>query len=359
MSDNIGREDLPEYAGPAFYKSPSAFSLPIPKFGKCSSTVAGVSSDSEKSSTSSTKFKSVSFASDTKYHDGKRAISATKEQDKPIDQKAKTAISPSVQRSTAFEKLAKRIREDNEAQAKSETAQQQTSETLELQRRQQAVIDCIEKKPTKVILRATAQEFIPIRDQWSNFFDNVQRQAGQMQQVSINQEIQEMWQRTNLLLQFATKKLEQNLAKQEEILQQRLDEVNQEIKNEEGNVADEETGLTSSSNDEDSFASIDDETTLVGTETYTDEHHHREIIPARDLSLVAHFLETIFEESEGSAVEDGSEADQETPEAEKTEEAEEEAEDLIEDETVEDEGYYSMEEMVEEQEDEGYFSMEE
>lgn len=272
-----------------------------------------VSSDSEKSSTSSTKLKSVSFASDTKSHDGKRAISATKEQDKPIDQvrdsasirlikpcpthsfqKAKTAISPSFQRSTAFEKLAKRIREDNEAQAKSETAQQQTSETLELQRRQQAVIDCIEKKPTKVILRAKAQEFIPIRDQLSTFLDNVQRQAGQMQQMSINQENQEMWQRTNLLLQLATKKLEQNLAKQQEILQRRLDEVNQEIKHEEGNLADEETGQTSSSNDEDSFASIDDETTLVGTETDTDEHHHREIIPASNPGPVANFLVLVF-----------------------------------------------------------------
>ncbi|CAF9942690.1 MAG: hypothetical protein ALECFALPRED_009914 [Alectoria fallacina] len=294
MSDNIGRAGAPEYAEPAFYKSPSASSLPIPKFGKCSSTVSGVSSDSEKSSTSSTKLKSVSFASDTKSHDGKRAISATKEQDKPIDQKAKTAISPSFQRSTAFEKLAKRIREDNEAQAKSETAQQQTSETLELQRRQQAVIDCIEKKPTKVILRAKAQEFIPIRDQLSTFLDNVQRQAGQMQQMSINQENQEMWQRTNLLLQLATKKLEQNLAKQQEILQRRLDEVNQEIKHEEGNLADEETGQTSSSNDEDSFASIDDETTLVGTETDTDEHHHREIIPASNPGPVANFLVLVF-----------------------------------------------------------------
>lgn len=402
MSDNISRIISPEYAGPAFYASPSASSLPIPEFSKRSSTALGVStqlslgarkspldaithieqasSDSDQSSKSSTRSKSVSFTSDTKSNDGKRAISATKEQDKSIDmvrgnssscsissclthhiQKSKTALAASAQRSAAFEKLAKRVGEDNEAQAKRETAQHQASEILELRQRQQVIIDRIMRRSAKVTIRYTPQEIIDIRNQKPTIPANVQRQAQEMQQMWMNQQIQTISQQaaehlvmlersTNHLLQLATTRLEQNLAKQQEILQQRLDEINEEIKREEGNLADDELGLTSSS---------DDETTLIDTVIDRDEYQYQEVILPSNHRLAANSLETIFEESEETAVEDSNEADQKAPETEKTEKAEEEAENFDEFEELEDEGYYSIEEMVEEQEDEAYFSMEE
>ncbi|KAF6218592.1 hypothetical protein HO133_005943 [Letharia lupina] len=401
MSDNISRIISPEYAGPAFYASPSASSLPIPEFSKRSSTALGVStqlslgarkspldaithieqasSDSDQSSKSSTRSKSVSFTSDTKSNDGKRAISATKEQDKSIDmvrgnssscsissclthhtQKFKTALAASAQRSAAFEKLAKRVGEDNEAQAKRETAQHQASEILELRQRQQVIIDRIMRRSAKVTFRYTPQEIIDIRNQKPTIPANVQRQAQEMQQMWMNQQIRTISQQaaehlvmlersTNHLLQPATTRLEQNLAKQQEILQQRLDEINEEIKREEGNLADDELGLTSSS----------DETTLIDTVIDRDEYQYQEVILPSNHRLAANSLETIFEESEETAVEDSNEADQKAPEIEQTGKAEEEAEDFDEFEELEDEGYYSIEEMVEEQEDEAYFSMEE
>lgn len=104
MSDTIDRNASPYYDEPGFYKSPPASSLPIPTFNKRSSTGSGVSTQlslgepkspsdatshikqvSSDSKEISTKRKSVSFNSDTKSHDGKRAKSATKDQDKFID----------------------------------------------------------------------------------------------------------------------------------------------------------------------------------------------------------------------------------------------------------------------------------
>lgn len=165
-----------------------------------------------------------------------------------------------------------------------------------------------------------------------------------MQLMWINQQTQAIWQESNRLLQFGTKRLERNLAKQLEIWQQRLDEVIKEIQGEERTRAEDGMGLPSSDSDEATLASTDTEATLVDTETDRDEYHHLEVIHPSNRSLVANSLETIFEDSDETAVEYGSEADQGTPEVE----------DLS-----EDEGYYSMGEMVEEQEDEGYFSMEE
>lgn len=385
MSGRMYRACSHEYAGPAFYKSPPASSLPIPQFSKHSRTVPGVrnqpakraqalilnaithikqaSSGSEKSSpSSSSERKWLSLSSDTKSHDGKKAMSATTDEDNPIDvvrnyafkcsitlclthldQKPKTTI----QRSPAFEKLAKRMEEDKQAQAKRETTRHQTSEILEPRQGQQAIIDRAEQRSTNVTLKYTPQELIAIRDQRPTIPANVQRQAQGMQQMWMIEEIQEMWQRSNQLLQLATERLGQNLARQVEILQQRLDEVNEKISDEERNLADDEMGLTSSSDDA-SLAITDDEVTLVNTEIDREESHHGEVILPSNLSLVANSLETVFEESGETAVEVGSGADQGTPETE------EEAED-----SMEDEGYYSMEEMVEEQEDEGYYSMEE
>ncbi|KAF6241029.1 hypothetical protein HO173_000823 [Letharia columbiana] len=325
MSDNIGRIISPEYAGPAFYASPSASSLPIPEFSKRSSTALGVSSDSDQSSKSSTRSKSVSFTSDTKSNDGKRAISATKEQDKSIDMKSKTALAASAQRSAAFEKLAKRVGEDNEAQAKRETAQHQASEILELRQRQQVIIDRIMRRSAKVTIRYTPQEIIDIRNQKPTIPANVQRQAQEMQQMWMDQQVQTISRQaaehlvmlersTNHLLQLATKRLEQNLAKQQEILQQRLDEINEEIKREEGNLADDELGLTSSS---------DDETTLIDSVIDRDEYQYQEVIVPSNRRLAANSPETIFEESEETAVEDSTDADQKAPEIEQTGKAEE------------------------------------
>lgn len=336
MSNNKDDALSPEYAGPAFYNAPSASSLPMPKFAKHFSTVSGVStqltlgaqnpapdvvkhikqasSDSEKSSTER---KSVSFTSDTKPNDGKGVILAIMEQDKSIDmvrgnssrcptilcliyhiQNSKTTLMASAQRRAGFEKLAMRIREDNEAQAKFERAQHQASEIIELRQCQQAIIDHIEQKFTKVTIRYTLQEMFEIRDQKSTIPTNAQRQARSMQQVLMKQKKQEIWAENNHLLQLATQRLGQNLAKQQEILQQKLDEISSVIKQGGGNLANDELGLASSS-DEGSLASTDYESTLVDGEIDWDE------------------------------------------------ETEEEAEDWI------------SEEMVDEQKDEGYYSMEE
>lgn len=349
------------------------------------------SSDSEKSSTER---KPVSFTSDTKSHDGKRAISTIKEQDISIDvvrdnsskcsiksclihhiQKSVTTITASAQRCAAFEKLAKRIRGDNEAQAERETAQRQASEILDLRQRQQAIIDRIdriEQRSTEVVIRYSLQEMTDIHEQGSTVPANVQRQAQELQQRWINQQIQEMRQHvaenlvrletsTNHLLQLATRKLERNLAKQQEILQQRLDEINDEINGvgqDEGNLADDEMGLPGSS-DEDSLASTDDETTQVDIEIDRYDYHDWEVLRGSNLSPISDFPEPVFEESEETAVESGSEADRETPEAGESEEAGEDAEYLTESEQSEDEGYDAAVEMEEAPEDEGYCSMEE
>ena len=161
MSKNIDRALLPAYAGPAFYNSPPASSLPIPKWCQRSVSVTQLtlgakqslpdaiphirqaSVDSEKCSSER---KPISFTSDTKSQDGKRAGSGIKESDKAMDmvggnsskypirsclthhnQKPRTTVIASAQRSIAFEKLIKRLGEDNKAQAECKTAQRQAS----------------------------------------------------------------------------------------------------------------------------------------------------------------------------------------------------------------------------------------
>ena len=73
-------------------------------------------------------------------------------------QKSETTLIESAQRRAGFEKLAKRIREDNEAQAKFERAQHQASEIIELRQCQQAIVDHIEQEFTEVIIRYTLQK---------------------------------------------------------------------------------------------------------------------------------------------------------------------------------------------------------
>ena len=102
MSDKENGTRRPEYAGPAFYNSPLASSLPIPKFCKRFSSVSNVilasgardprldaityveqvPPDLEENDTKS---KAVSVTSDIKPNDGKRDISAVEEQNKSAD----------------------------------------------------------------------------------------------------------------------------------------------------------------------------------------------------------------------------------------------------------------------------------
>ncbi len=347
MSDNKDRAPWREYAGPSFYNIPSASSLPIPKFAKRYSTVSGVSIQltlraqtyplgainhiKQASSYSDSERKPVSFTSDTKPHDGKRAQMAVMELDKPIDMvrgisyrcsiiscsihqiyESETTLTASIQRNEGFEKLAKRIREDNEAQVKRKKTQYQALEMIELQQCQQVIIDHIEQKFTKVVIRYTLQEMFDIRDHKSTIPANVRRQARSMQQILRKQNTQEMWAETTHLLHLVTKRLGQDLAKQEEISQQRLNEIRDMIKQEEECLADDELGLTSSSN-EGSLASTDDQITLVDDEIDGDKYHHREVSLPRNFSLVAISMETIVEETE-ETVFYGNEACQETPE---------------------------------------------
>ena len=350
MSGNKDRAPWREYAGPSFYKIPSANSLPIPKFAKRSSTVSCVSIQlilraqknplgavnhikqaSSHSEKSSSKRKSVSFTSETKPHDGKRAQMAVMELDKPIDMvrgiayrcsmisclihqiyEPETTLRASIQRNEGFEKLAKRIREDNEAQVKRNKAQYQELEMMELQQCQQVIVDHIEQKFTKVVIRYTLQEIFDIRDHKSTIPANVRRQARLMQQILRKQNIQEMWAETTHLLHLVAKRLGQDLAKQEEISQQRLNEIRDMIKEEAECLADDDLGLTSSSN-EGSLASTDDDITLVDDEIDGDEYHHGEVSLPRNFSLVAISMETIVEETE-ETVFYGKEACQEKPE---------------------------------------------
>ena len=131
------------------------------------------------------------------------------------------------------------------------------------------------------------------------------------------------------MLQRATGMLGQNLAEQQETLQERLDGINEEIRQGKGNMADDEISLISSS-DGDSLTSVDDESTQIDVEIDRYEYQDRAVILPSNLRLALSFQGTGFVESEETAVDDESEADQDMPGIEETEE-------------FDDEGYCSME----------------
>lgn len=141
------------------------------------------------------------------------------------------------------------MREGNVAQVKRKTVQHQKSKVLKLKQRQQAIIDRIEQVPAKVFTGCTPWEMHDIRDQKS-------QQSHEMWQLAANNLLL-LERSTNHLLQLATQRLQEDLAEQKEILQQRLNGINEQIKEEE-DLAGEEMGLTSSKL-EDSLASTDKE----------------------------------------------------------------------------------------------------
>lgn len=249
-------------------------------------------------------------------------------------QEPKTTLTVSAQRSPAFEKLAERMREGNVAQVKRNTVHHQKSKILKVKQRQQAIIDRIEQVPAKVITGCTPWEMHDIRDQKS-------QQSQEMWHLAANNLLL-LERSTNHLLQLATQRLQQDLAEQKEILQQRLNDINEQIK-EEKNLAGDEMGLISSKM-EDSSAGTDEDTTLVYRDIDRGKDHHQEVILPSNLSLVTQDVKSSVEDSDDLAIDDEVKSDQQMPETDESDEAEEEVEDLMEIEDLENGGYYSMEE---------------
>ena len=226
------------------------------------------------------------------------------------------------------------MREDNVAQVKRKTVHHQKSKILKVKQPRQAIIDRIEQVPAKVITGCTSWEMHDIRDQKS-------QQSQEMWQLAANNLLL-LERRTNHLLQLATQRLQQDLAEQKEVLQQRLNDINEQMK-EEKNLAGDEMGLISSKM-EDSLAGTDEDTTLDYRELDRDKDHHQEVILPSNLSLVTQDAKSSVEMSDDLAIDDEVKSDQQMPETDESYEAEEEVEDLMEIEDLENGGYYSMEE---------------
>lgn len=257
----LGKTDktlVPLYAEPAFYKSPPASSLPIPKFSKrlwsgsgvrltpgtrdsLLDTVTHVQPAPSNSEGFHTKSEPVSVTSETRSPDAKTAISAAKEHDKPIDmvrgnsskcyissrlihhvQKPEATLTAPVQQIAASDDLKKQLREANER------LRHRLSENKKLRRRQKAIIKRIESQTTNTTPQYAPQARVEPQEQGSAIPANIQHAALQM---CMNQLIQATEQRavealeeykrsTDHLLQVTIQMLERNLAKQREIQQE-------------------------------------------------------------------------------------------------------------------------------------------
>lgn len=281
------------YANPAFYNSPPASSLPIPKFiqrlwshqsGSDVRLTPGTSDSRLDVFTSrldvitsrlddvtpilqappnsevfNTKSEPVSVTSETKSPDAKTAMSATKEHDKPIDmvrdnpsrcyitpclihhvQKPEATLTASVQQRVAFDDPEKHLREA------SERLWHRNSEMEKLRRRQQAIIDQVGSQTTNITLLYAPQARVETQTQNSAIPANIQRAA---LQICMDQLIQATAQRavealeeykrsTDHLQQVTIRMLERNLAEQRDIEQ-------------EESLGEEDIRLTSSSNEDD------------------------------------------------------------------------------------------------------------
>lgn len=280
------------YANPAFYNSPPASSLPIPKFiqrlwshqsgsdvrltpGTSDSRLDVVTSRlgvvtsrldvvtpilqaPPNSKVFNTKSEPVSVTSETKPPDAKTAMSATKEHDKPIDmvrdnpsgcyitsclihhvQKPEATLTASVQQRVAFDDPEKHLREA------SERLWHRNSEMEKLRRRQQAIIDQVGSQTTNITLLYAPQARVETQTQNSAIPANIQRAA---LQICMDQLIQATAQRavealeeykrsTDHLQQVTIRMLERNLAEQRDIEQ-------------EESLGEEDIRLTSSSNED-------------------------------------------------------------------------------------------------------------
>ena len=188
------RNTMREYAEPAFYNSPPASSLPIPKFMSNGSDVRPSSGSKQPPLDAITHVEQVSpntkqpsnrhdesnsVASD-KFQDGIRVASANAVQGMPVDmvsfnpstfsitsclthhvQKPNTTTTASPPRSIAFEKPVERTSYHSETPAKCEELLCQSPETLELWQRQQAIINGIDSNSTNALIGPAPQEMNP------------------------------------------------------------------------------------------------------------------------------------------------------------------------------------------------------
>lgn len=255
MPGKTDKAPVSRYSGPAFYDSPSASSLPIPKFFKRLRSGSDVrltpgTRDSRldavthiqqalpNSAVFNTKSDLVSVTSETKSPDAKTATSATKEQDKPIGmeggnspgrcntlssiqhvQNPETTLTASVQGRVLSPEHDKQLREAKEK-----------LETEKLIRHQQAIIDRIEAQTTYTAPQSAPQARAETQTQEAAVPVNSQRAAqhywiDQLRQATLRRayNANELYrQSTEHLLQVLTQRLERNLAKQQQIIQQEM-----------------------------------------------------------------------------------------------------------------------------------------
>lgn len=259
MPGKTDKAPLSQYANPAFYNSPPACSLPIPKFMKRLRSGSGVRLTPERrdslldaithiqqapttSEESNTKSEPVSVTSETESHNAKTATSEVKAQDKPTDmvrcnsprcsstscpihdvQKPEATPTASVQQKVVSDDLDKHPIEANER-----LRRHRVSETEKLQRHQQAIIDQLESETANILIQNALQARVECQPHNPAIPANIQRAA---LQLCMNQLIDATAQRavdalmeykrsTDHLQQVTIRMLERNRAEQREIEQE-------------------------------------------------------------------------------------------------------------------------------------------